>query len=159
MRPVRIDIVYKHPFSLDQSSEEIETITKSSSRSSGKKSTTKSRAHSTGKRSHMLVDCTDNSSDGKETFTNPSKCSCRASISSAKARVSSNLKGPHKSPDSSRNSSDENIIFNKPSNPASAKRITQGSSSRKSQDFSVTSHSAGSNISGKAWASGGLAYE
>ncbi|POW15161.1 hypothetical protein PSTT_02347 [Puccinia striiformis] len=106
MRPVRIDIVYKHPFSLDQSSEEIETITKSSSRSSGKKSTTKSRAHSTGKRSHI------------------------ASISSAKARVSSNLKGPHKSPDSSRNSSDQNIIFNKPSNPASAKRITQGTMPR-----------------------------
>ncbi|KAI7944882.1 hypothetical protein MJO28_010577 [Puccinia striiformis f. sp. tritici] len=149
LRPVQIDIVYQHPFSINQSSDEIETVTKSSSRSSGNKSSRKSRTRSTGKQSHILVDCTDNSSDENETFTEPSKCTS-----------SSNLK--QKSPDSSQNSSDENVIFNKPSNPASAKRIAQvnpsrGSSLRKNQNFSVTSDSAGNSISGKAWASGGLA--
>ncbi|POW10998.1 hypothetical protein PSTT_05672, partial [Puccinia striiformis] len=142
LRPVQIDIVYQHPFSINQSSDGIETVTKSSSHSSGNKSSGKSRAHSTGKQSHILVDCTDDSSDENETFTD------------------SNLK--QKSPDSSQNSSDENVIFNKPSNPASAKRIAEvnpsrGSSSRKNQNFSVTSDSAGNSISGKAWASGGLA--
>ncbi|POW17116.1 hypothetical protein PSHT_06525 [Puccinia striiformis] len=105
LRPVQIDIVYQHPFSINQSSDGIETVTKSSSHSSGNKSSGKSRAHSTGKQSHILVDCTDDSSDENETFTD------------------SNLK--QKSPDSSQNSSDENVIFNKPSNPASAKRIAE----------------------------------